>query len=59
MEIKHVPVMLEECMENLNLKSGGVYFDATLGAGGHSGEILKRAKGFDSRFHRPRYVSHK
>ena len=44
MEIKHVPVMLEECMENLNLKSGGVYFDATLGAGGHSGEILKRAK---------------
>ncbi len=44
MEIKHVPVMLEECMENLNLKKGGVYFDATLGAGGHSGEILKRAE---------------
>lgn len=45
MEIKHVPVMLEECMEALDLKEGGVYFDATLGAGGHSGEILKRAKG--------------
>lgn len=42
MEIKHIPVMLEECMQALNLKDGGTYFDATLGAGGHSGEILKR-----------------
>lgn len=38
----HIPVMLEECMENLALKSGGVYFDGTVGGGGHSYEILKR-----------------
>ncbi len=42
MEFKHVPVMLEECMQALNLKNDGVYFDGTLGGGGHSGEILKR-----------------
>lgn len=42
MEFKHVPVMLEECMQALNLKDNGVYFDGTLGGGGHSGEILKR-----------------
>lgn len=41
-ELKHVSVLLEECMEGLNLKSGGVYFDGTLGGGGHSYEILKR-----------------
>ncbi len=41
-ELKHVPVLLEECMEGLNLKSGGIYFDGTLGGGGHSYEILKR-----------------
>ena len=38
----HKPVMLEECMEGLNLKDGGVYFDGTVGGGGHSYEILKR-----------------
>ncbi len=42
MEFKHIPVMLEECMQALNLKDNGVYFDGTLGGGGHSGEILKR-----------------
>ncbi len=42
MEFKHVPVMLEECMQALNLKDNGIYFDGTLGGGGHSGEILKR-----------------
>ena len=41
---KHYPVMLEECMEGLKLKDGGVYFDGTLGLGGHTGEILKRTK---------------
>ena len=41
-EYKHVPVMLSECMDGLKLKSGGVYFDGTLGGGGHSYEILKR-----------------
>lgn len=38
----HIPVMLEECMEGLALRNGGVYFDGTVGAGGHSYEILKR-----------------
>lgn len=41
-EYKHVPVMLSECMDGLKLKSGGVYFDGTLGGSGHSYEILKR-----------------
>ena len=41
-EFKHIPVMLEECLEALNLKDGGVYFDGTLGGAGHSSEILKR-----------------
>ena len=40
-EFKHVPVMLSECIEGLNLKDGGIYFDGTLGGGGHSYEILK------------------
>lgn len=42
-EFKHVPVMLEECMDALSLKDGGVYFDGTLGGAGHSYEILKRS----------------
>ena len=41
-ELKHVPVMLNECMDALSLKDGGVYFDGTLGGAGHSSEILKR-----------------
>ena len=39
----HVPVMLEECMAGLNLKDGGIYFDGTVGGGGHSYEILRRS----------------
>ena len=42
MEFKHIPVMLNECIDGLNLKDGGIYYDGTLGGGGHSGEILKR-----------------
>lgn len=34
--------MLNECIEYLNVHDGGVYFDGTLGGGGHSAEILKR-----------------
>ncbi len=44
-ELKHYPVMLEECMEGLRLKEGGIYFDGTLGGAGHSYEILRRAPG--------------
>ncbi len=35
--------MLEECMQGLNLKDGGIYFDGTVGGAGHSYEILKRS----------------
>lgn len=37
----HVPVMLEECMEGLEIRHDGVYVDVTFGGGGHSREILK------------------
>lgn len=40
-EFKHVPVMLAECIDGLRVKPNGVYFDGTLGGGGHSYEILK------------------
>ena len=42
LEFSHKPVMLEECMQGLCLKAGGVWFDGTVGGGGHSYEILKR-----------------
>ena len=42
MEFKHKPVMLEECIEGLNIKPDGIYVDGTLGGAGHSKEILKR-----------------
>ena len=38
----HEPVLLKETIENLDVKEGGKYIDATLGDGGHSLEILKR-----------------
>lgn len=38
----HCPVMVDEVMALLNVKSEGVYLDGTLGMGGHSSEILKR-----------------
>ena len=44
MEFKHKPVLLEETIEGLKIKEDGIYVDATLGFGGHSGLILKRVK---------------
>ena len=38
----HKSVLLKECIENLNIKSNGIYVDATLGYAGHASEILKR-----------------
>ena len=42
MEFNHIPVLLNECIECLNIKEGGVYVDGTLGGGGHSSCVLKR-----------------
>ena len=39
---KHVSVLLDECIENLNIRPDGVYVDGTLGLGGHSYEIASR-----------------
>jgi len=42
---QHVPVLLEEVLEYLNVRPGGVVVDATLGLAGHSLEIAKRLGG--------------
>lgn len=42
MEFKHKPVLLNECIEGLNIKPDGIYVDGTLGGAGHSFEIVKR-----------------
>ena len=42
MEFVHTPVLLEECLEGLNIEPDGVYVDGTVGGGGHAGEIFKR-----------------
>jgi 16S rRNA (cytosine1402-N4)-methyltransferase len=43
MEFNHKSVLLEESIVGLNIKPDGIYVDATLGGGGHTYEILKRA----------------
>ncbi len=45
MEFIHKSVLLNEVIENLNIKPDGIYVDGTLGSGGHSKEILKRLDG--------------
>ena len=36
MEFVHKPIMLKECLDGLNIKEDGIYFDGTLGGAGHS-----------------------
>lgn len=42
MEFNHISVLLEECIEGLNIKEDGIYVDGTLGGAGHSKEIVKK-----------------
>ena len=42
--MKHISVLLDECINGLNIKENGIYVDMTLGYAGHSSEILKRLK---------------
>lgn len=41
MEFKHEPIMLEECISNLKIKSDGIYVDGTIGGAGHSSKIVE------------------
>lgn len=42
MNFEHVPVLLDEVIERLDIKEDGIYIDGTLGGGGHSMEIVKK-----------------
>ena len=42
MDAGHIPVLLHECIENLNIRPDGIYVDGTLGMGGHSEQIAGR-----------------
>ncbi|MDD2377014.1 MAG: 16S rRNA (cytosine(1402)-N(4))-methyltransferase RsmH [Clostridia bacterium] len=42
MEFKHKPVLLDECIEGLNINPNGIYVDGTLGGGGHSFHIIEK-----------------
>lgn len=42
MSFNHTSVLLEECIDGLNIKSDGIYVDATMGGGGHSQLIASR-----------------
>ena len=42
--MEHYSVLLNEAIENLNIKENGIYVDATLGLGGHSSKILEKLR---------------
>ena len=42
MEFRHKSVLLDECIEGLNIKADGIYLDGTMGGAGHSKEIVKK-----------------
>ena len=41
---EHTPVLLDECIEGLNIKPNGIYVDGTLGGAGHSLHIVEKLK---------------
>ena len=43
-EFVHIPALKNETIDLLAVKENGIYFDGTLGAGGHSKAILQKAK---------------
>jgi len=43
--MKHQPVLIEQVVDALNIKPGGIYLDGTVGYGGHAEAILKAARG--------------
>ena len=45
MEFSHIPVLLEQTIEALEIKKDGIYVDGTAGGGGHSEQIAKRLDG--------------
>lgn len=45
MEFKHVSVLLNECIEGLNIRENGIYVDGTLGGAGHTIRVLEKLKG--------------
>lgn len=45
MEFKHKPVLLDECIKELEIEPNGIYVDGTLGGAGHSEQIVKRLSG--------------
>ena len=49
MEFNHIPVLLDECLEGLNIRPDGIYCDGTAGGAGHSREIAKRLDGYRQR----------
>ena len=44
MKFEHIPIMLNEVINGLNIKENGIYVDGTIGGAGHSIEIVKRLK---------------
>ena len=45
MDFSHKSVLLDECIEALGIKPGGIYVDCTAGGGGHSRKILEKLNG--------------
>ena len=42
MEFSHIPVLLQPCLDGLNIDPAGIYLDGTAGGAGHSTQIAKR-----------------